>query len=209
MEVVRVCSPQLQLKAPHLIHTSYYKTFFLLRTEVAVNGELAQVGVDDRGWLTLYSRKQAVGVTFDSLVTDVNDVLQRHWLHGVSNYWCEEVPLFELRGTSQEELDRLLGLKGGVWEELASKISERMRALLPREKDSAAAASGRSFPHVTVQAQLYMVIPDYEDTDGRPVLLTRANFSDCMTQFGKSNLFDFGAIFRESRTGRVVEDTGE
>ena len=209
---VCVSSPQLHQKAPNLIHTSYYKNFFLLRTEITVGGERAQVGVDDRGWLTLHSRKHDVGVSFDSLVTDVNDTLQQQGLRGVSNYWCEEVPLFELRGTSPEELEKFLGLEGKVWKELAAKISTRMKGTaLPREPGSATTATSKpSLPlHVVVEPQLYLIIPDYENMDGKPVLLTRANFDEYMTVFGKSILFDFGAIFRVSRTNPEIVDTGE
>ena len=205
MDRVRVSSPQLQQRAPNLIHTCFYKTFFLLRTEISVNDELAQVGVDKRGWLTLYSRDQSVGVTFDALVTDLNDVLQQHGLHGVSNYWCEEVPLFELRGASKDELEKLLGFKGEIWEEFASKINIRMRNQL---QESLASARSDKGPSVTVEPQLYLIVPDYDKMDGKPILVTRANFSECMTLFCKSNVFNFGAIFR-ARANHEREDTGE
>ena len=207
MDRVRVSSPQLQQRAPHLIHTSFYKTFFLLRTEITVNGEPAQVGVDKQGWLTLYSRDRKVRVTFDSLVTDVNSVLQQHGLHGVSNYWCEEVPLFELRGTSKDELEKLLGSKGVIWEEFASKINTRMRTNLHNQESAASAPSDESI-HVIVVPKLYLIVPDYDKMDGKPILVTRANFSECMTLFGKSYMFDFGAIFR-ARANQKTEDTGK
>ena len=200
-------SPQLQPRAPHLIHTSYYKTFFLLRTKISINGELAQVGVDERGWLTLNSRDQEVSVTFDSLVTDVNDVLQQHGLHGVSNYWCEEVPLFELRGTSKGELEKLLGFEGGIWEKLASKINKRMKTR-PRDQEPEASAPSDRNLCVVVEPQLYLIVPDYENMDGKPILVTRGNFSECLTLFGESNVFDFGAIFR-TQFNQETEDTGE
>ena len=207
MDRVRVSSPQLQQRAPNLIHTSFYKTFFLLRTEITVNGEPAQVGVDKQGWLTLYSRDQKFRVTFDSLVTDVNSVLQQHGLHGVSNYWCEEVPLFELRGTSKGELKKLLGSKGIIWEEFASKINTRMRTNLQNQESAANAPPDESI-HVIVVPQLYLIIPDYDKMDGKPILVTSANFSECMTLFCKSYMFDFGAIFR-AQANRKTEDTGE
>ena len=121
-------SEQVLLKLKHPIRTTYYKNFFLLRTEVAVNDHHAQVGVDEKGWLTLNCRNPSVGVTFDSLVTDVSEVLQQHGLPAVSNYWCEEVPLFELKVTSRNELQTLLKLEGKIREELALKINSRMRA---------------------------------------------------------------------------------
>ena len=110
---------QVLLKLKHPIRTTYYKNFFLLRTEVVVNDHHAQVGVDEKGWLTFNCRNPSVGVTFDSLVTDVSEVLQQHGLLAVSTYWCEEVPLFELKVTSRNELQTLLNLEGKIREELA------------------------------------------------------------------------------------------
>ena len=54
------------------IHTSYFNNFFILRMEVVINGQPAVVESDGKGWLTLNSRYPKVGVTFDSLVTDIN-----------------------------------------------------------------------------------------------------------------------------------------
>ena len=202
-----MASFELQQKAPHLIHTTYYSNFFLLRTEITINGEKAQVGVDSRGWLTLSSRKHEVGVTFDSLVTDVNDVLQQHGLHGVSNYWCEEVPLFELKGTSQDELKTFLKLEDDIREQLGLKIQARLNAVLEENSSSNVADLAVDFT-VVVEPQLYLIIPDQPNKDGRPVHITETNFSACMELFGKSKLFDFGSIFRAARANPRREDEG-
>ena len=199
-----VLATQIQEKAPHLIHTAYYKNFFLLRTEIVVNDQQAQVGINEEGWLTLNCRNPKLGVTFDSLVTDVNEVLQQHGLHGVSNYWCEEVPLFELKGTSQNELEKLLSLEGEIQEELALKIRTRMKDLLQHST----ATDSSSDLHILVHPQLYLLIPDYAHMDGRPIHINKGNFSECMALFGESRLFDFGAVFRAARTNQSKEDTG-
>ena len=201
---MEISATQLQQKAPHLIHKTYYKNFFLLRTEIVVNGQPAQVDINEEGWLTLNCRNPKVGVTFDSLVTDVNEVLQQHGLHGVSNYWCEEVPLFELKGTSQEELEKLLGLEGEIQEQLALKIYTRMKDLL---QHSPATDSSPDL-HILVHPQLYLLIPDYTHMDGRPIHINKSNFSECMALFGESRLFDFGAVFRALRANQSKKDTG-
>ena len=199
---MEISATQLQQKSPHLHHTTYYKNFFVMRTIIVVNGQQAQVGVDNEGWLTLSCRNPKVGVTFDSLVTDVNEVLQQHGLHGVSNYWCEEVPLFELKGTSQKELEKLLNLEGEIREQLALKINTRMKALLQHSATSSPSL------HVLVQPQLYLLIPDYTHMDAKPIQIKKANFAECMALFSESRLFDFGAVFRASRDNPSRKDTG-
>lgn len=111
-------------------HTTLYSSFFLLRMPVTINDQPAQVGTDDKGWLTLNCRYPKAEVTFDSLITDVNEVLQSHGLECISNYWCEEVPLFELKISSQGELKKLVDLEEKIQEELATKIGKRMDAQL-------------------------------------------------------------------------------
>ena len=203
-DTMSVQQGQLQLKLRHPIRTTYYKNFFLLRTEIVVNGQHTQVGVNEKGWLTLNCRNPNVGVTFDSLVTDVSEVLQQHGLPAVSNYWCEEVPLFELKGTSQNELQKLLNLEGKIREELALKINSRMKAQL---EHSASAAPPPDL-HVVVEPQLYLIIPDHTHMDGKPIRIENKNFAECMALFGESGLFDFGAVFRASRANLERQDTG-
>ena len=203
-DTMSVQQEQLKLKLRHPIRTTYYKNFFLLRTVVLVNGQHAQVGVNENGWLTLNCRNPSVGVTFDSLVTDVSEVLQQHGLPAVSNYWCEEVPLFELKGTSQNELQKLLNLEGKIREELALKINSRMRAQL----EPSASAGPPPDLHVLVEPQLYLIIPDHTHMDGKPIRMENKNFAECMALFGESGLFDFGAVFRASRANPERQDTG-
>ena len=203
-DTMSVQQEQLKLKLKHPIRTTYYKNFFLLRTVVLVNGQPAQVGVNENGWLTLNCRNRSVGVTFDSLVTDLSEVLQQHGLPAVSNYWCEEVPLFELKVPSQNELQKLLNLEGKIRKELALKINSRMRA----ELESLASAGPPPDLHVLVEPQLYLIIPDHTHMDGKPIRIENKNFAECMTLFGESGVFNFGAVFRALRDNPERQDTG-
>lgn len=195
---------QLQQNVPNLTYKTYHKNFFILRTDIIINGQQAQVDVDENGWLTLNCRNPKVGVTFDTLVTDVNEILHQHGLHGISNYWCEDVPLFELKGTSQNELQKLLSLEGEIQKELALKINMKMKTFL---QHSATSGSPPGL-HVLVQPQLYLLIPDYTHMDGKLIQITKTNISECMTLFGESMLFDFGAIFRALRNNSSRKNIG-
>ena len=192
---------QLQPKLRHPIRTTYYKNFFLLRTVVLVNGQHAQVGVNEKGWLTLNCRNPSVGMTFDSLVTDVSEVLQQHGLPAVSNYWCEEAPLFELK---VNELQKLLILEEKIREELALKINLRMRAQL----EPSASAGPPPDLHVLVEPQLYLIIPDHTHMDGKPIRIEHTNFADCMALFWESGMFNFGVVFRASLANPERQDKG-
>lgn len=121
-------------------HTTLYKNIFLLRVPVTINGQPVEIGCDEKGWLTLNCRYPEAEVTFDSLITDVNEVLQSRGMECISNYWCEEVPLFELKIYSQSELNKLLDLEKEIQEELASKIAKRIAAQLMSTPASVATA---------------------------------------------------------------------
>ena len=186
------------------IHTSYFSNFFILRTEVVINGQLAVVGADEKGWLTLNSRYPEVEVTFDSIVSDVNEILQSHGLEGVTNYWCEEVPLFEVKVSSQKDLKCLLKVVEKVKEELSSMIAKRMAAQL-QSPDASAPPPGL---HVLVQPHVYLLIPDSHNMDGRVIKVTKDNIASCIALCADGNVFNFGAFFRAFRANPNRVDEG-
>lgn len=187
----------------HPIHTTLYSNKFLLHMEVVINGLQAIVESDRKGWLKLNSRNPKAGVTFDSLFADVNEVLQRHGMEGAIKYWSGEMPLFELKVSSQDDLKKLLRIEGKIKKELASRIAAHMTAQLqsPGESDALSPSV-----QVRVQPQVYLLIPDYANS-GKNILrlVTKQNITTCMSLFGKSSVLDFGALFRAAHT---TEDKG-
>ena len=109
-----------QLRFP--THTTYYQNFFLLRVPLMISGQLTHITSDD-GHLTIGCRYPPLSITFDSLIIEVDTVMKKYGLEGVSNYWCEDVPLFELKFSSQDCLKRLLHSEEKVQNELASRIA--------------------------------------------------------------------------------------
>lgn len=174
------------------IHTTYYNGFFLLRIPVVINGQQATIGSDEKGWLTLNCRYPAVGVTFDSLVTDINDILQTHGMENVTNYWCEKVPLFQVKISSQKNLKQLLSLEDKIKEELALKMATRMSAQL-HSHNPIVPPPGLS---VQVRPQVYLLIPDSRCGDGKVIKVTKANMANCITLCSKSDVFTFENLFR-------------
>lgn len=165
---------ELVTKLKSSIRTSLYNIFFLLRLEVVINGQPAQVEADRKGWLTLNCRHPKVGVTFDSLLTDVNEILQQHGLHGVSNYWCDEVPLFELKISSHDDLKKLFRLEEKIQEDIASKIKDGM---LQTEAEPLT---------VLVQQSIYLL-----NSAGHHCRVTKENSLMCLDLFSSSKVVDF------------------
>ena len=175
----------LKAKLKQPIFTTFYNKFFLLRLEVVINGQHACVEANRTGWLSLNCRNSKVGMTFDALVTDVNAVLQQHGLHGVSNYWCEEVPLFELKISSYDDLNKLFDLEGEIKEELALRMSAQMSKFQDDESP---------ILKVVVQPKIYLLT---SALDQNPIRVERENMLDLFTE---SEVFNFGSLVHKVRT---------
>ena len=172
-------------------HTGYHLTFFVLKTPLMMNGQPAQITSDD-GYLTLSCRYPPVSITFDSLITEVDAVVKKYGLEGVSNYWCEEAPLFELKLSSQHGLRKFLRLQDQVQKELASRIT----AALAQRHQSAD-------PIVVIaHTEVHMLTPRPERKDAQVLLVTSENLDTCTTIWRESEVFNFGALYRALRIDR-------
>ena len=85
-------------------YTTFYQSFYLLRVPLHIGGQPAQITISNKGHLTIGCRYPAVSITFDSLTTEVDTIVKKYGVEGVSNYWCEDVALFELKLSSQTTL---------------------------------------------------------------------------------------------------------
>ena len=193
-------SSSIQLKL--LPYTTYYNNSFLLRTEIVVNGQRAQVDIDERGWLTLNCRYPKAAITFDSLIQQVNAILQNYLIHGVSQYWCEEMPLFQLKVSCPDDLKKLFSLEKEIQDELALKFNDSFKALLQSSKTS----SPRLV--VTVQMEVYFLIPDSVRKDGKLIRVHKNNVIECMDLLAESAVFDIDAVYRAYRINPTQEDKG-
>ena len=173
-------------------HTTYHRNFFLLRVHLTINDQPAQIS-SDRGHLTIGSRYPPVRITFDSLTTEVETIVQNYGLKGVSNYWCEDVPLFELKVPSHDNLKRLLRSEERVQKELESRIT----AMLTQQQQQ----SPEPVEPVAVyaDAEVYMLTPLPEGKDASITRVTSENLAKCTTEWRESEVFNFGALFRAFR----------
>ena len=107
--------------------TTYYNNLFLLRTPIAINGQLAEIGCSmgtGTCELTLNCRYPSVRIAMDSISAELIPILKKTGVHEVTNFWCDgEVPLFGIAFSSQYGLKKLLRCTEKVQAELASTLS--------------------------------------------------------------------------------------
>ena len=176
-------------------YTTYYNSFFLLRTPVTISGQLAEIGYSQSSELTLNSRYSNLSVTFRSISSNIETALKKYGVSHVSSFWCEQVPLFQVNFSSEYELRKFLLKQQAVQSELASLFSAK---LAEHDPTVTPGAPPRDIP-TTVQTQLFLISPDAVKKDARVVAVTLENHSTCMTLWKGSELFDFGALFRVYR----------
>ena len=172
--------------SPH----TYHLNFFLLRVPISIRGQPAQIN-SDRGHLTIGC--PLVSITFDSLITEVDNIVKKYGLEGVSNYWCDDVPLFELKLFSPDDLRRLLRSEEIVRNELTSRIAA---ALAKKSSDI-----GEVYAHT----ELYMLTPHPESKDARIIQVSSEKDLDTCITIWDSEVFNFEALFHAFRAAR--EDT--
>ena len=179
-------------------HTTYHRNVFLLRLYLTINDQPALIS-SDKGHLTIGSHYPSVSITLNSLTTEVDTIVQNYGLEGVSNYWCEDVPLFELKVPSQNNLKRLLHSEERVQKEFESRIT----AMLAQQQQSPEPVA------VYADAEVYMLSPLPEGKDASITRVTSENLAKCAAEWKESEVFNFGALFRAFRMeGKAISKKG-
>ena len=160
---------------------AYFRGFFLLRTPLLINGQPAQTGPNEQGWMTLRCPTTNAAVTFDDLYTEVSTAVKKYSGLHISNYWCDDVPIFQLNVNSANDLKKLLRSKCQFQKELTSKLSQMFK----RE------------PQVQLQSDIFLVLPSASGSDGQIVHVTLDNAAECMARWERSAAFTFQAIFQQ------------
>jgi len=167
-------------------HSIYNQSFFLLRVPLSFNDQPAQIASENRH-LTLGCCNPCVNITFDHLITEVDSVVNKYGLEGVSNYWCEDVPLFELKLSSQDELRRFLRSVEKVQNELASRIATTLTQQQQNLSDPIV---------VYACVEVFMLTPLPESKDARVIRVTSENLTTCTTIWRESEVFNFASLFQ-------------
>ena len=106
-------------------HTTYYSSFFLLRTPVTINGQPAQVGCSSQGELTLSCRYPSLSLPLHSIRASLEEVVKTRGISRLGEVHCEEVPLFPVSFSSEHNLRKFLINRGSAQQQLKSLFPVR------------------------------------------------------------------------------------
>ena len=197
-EEPQCCTKILPSQLRPTAHTTYYSSFFLLRTPVTINGQPAQVGFSSDGELTLSCRYPSLSLPLHSIRASLEEVVKTHGVSQVGDIHCEEVPLFKVSFSSENNLRRFLINRDPAQQQLESLFPVRFPTRDQQPASSQEPASDQLPTHV--QLQLFLVIPDAVSKDVRVVEVNLENHSACMLLVKESELFDYYSLFRACRT---------
>ena len=80
-------------------HTTYYTNFFVLRTAVTINGQLAVIGFSENKEITLncrYPSTECMSITLHTISSQVEAVLRKYGVSQISNFWLGDVPFIQV-----------------------------------------------------------------------------------------------------------------
>ena len=162
-------------------YTAYFRGFFLLRTSVIINGQPAQIGPNEQGWLTLRCPTTNAAVTFDDLYTKVSAATQKYNGIQITNFWCDAVALFQLNVSSTDSLKKLLKSKN----KLQKELTEQMSQLFKEETQ------------VQLQPEVFLILPSASGGNGKIVQVTADNAAQSMAEWEGSAAFTFQDVFQQ------------
>ena len=113
-------------------------------------------------------------------------IVNKYGLSGVTNYWCEDVSLFQLKFSALDGMKRFIRSAEKVKRELANKIAAQL------------AEQQHSNLQVVVDTEVFLLTPDPVNKDAH--LTTDSEISTCLTLWRESKVFDFRALFTAYRT---------
>ncbi len=173
-------------------YSTYYGSFFLLRASVTICGQQAVIEYSTSGELTLNCRNPSLSVPLPSISAKVEDIIKKYGVSHVGNFFCEDVPLYQVSFSSEYNLRKFLKVRPRVQSELASLFSAVFS-----EVQAAVSPTVPSQPVPTaVQTRLFLVSPDVLKKDARVANVTLENSSTCVTLWKESELFEFDSLFR-------------
>ena len=158
----------------------YFRGFFLLRLSVIINGQPAEIAPNEQGWLTLRCPTTLASVTFNDLYTKVTGAIEKYNGIHISNYWCDDTPLFQFNVSSTDSLQKLLMSKSKLQKELTAQISRLFKK-----------------NQVHLQPQVFLVLPSASGGSGKMVQVTADNAAQSMAEWEGSAAFTFQEVFQQ------------
>lgn len=162
-------------------HKAYFRGFFLLHLSVIINGQPSQVGPNEQGWLTLRCPGTNTEVTFNDLYTCASTAIKNFGGIDISNYWCDDVPLFQLNISSADSLQKLVSTRCKLQGELTAQISQMFK----------------TETQVQVQPKVFLILPSTFDTKGQIIHVLPDNAIQCIELWERSAAFTFQDVFQQ------------
>ena len=178
------------------IHTSYHSDFFLLRTEVLVNGENTEIrSIKESMYqgpvLNFGHSGSTISTTLSSISIAVSPVLVRYGIYHVDTFYYEQCPLFHVIFSSESCLKNFLF----AISEVKCTLEAKLRSLFLENVPGTESAQHLS---VEVQPNLFLVSPKQQETRGAEChSVTTENCSNIVTHWKESKLFEFGTLYQE------------
>ena len=179
------------------IHTSYHKDFFLLRTRVLVNEEKTQIcsikeGKYEGPVLNFCHSGSTISTKLSLISKTFSPILVQYGVYHVDTFYYEQSPLFHVVFSSEPCLKNFILAIDEVKSALEPKLQSLFQNVVLVEEELAQQVT------VEVQTSLFLVSPSQQETKGAELnLVTKENFSNFVTQWKDSKLFDFGALYQE------------
>ena len=179
------------------IHTSYHKDFFLLRTRVLVNEEKTQIcsikeGKYEGPVLNFCHSGSTISTKLSLISKTFSSILVQYGVYHVDTFYYEQSPLFHVVFSSEPCLKNFILAIDDVKSALEPKLQSLFQNVVLVEEELAQQVT------VEVQPSLFLVSPSQQETKGAELnLVTKENFSNFVTQWKDSKLFDFGALYQE------------
>ena len=99
----------------------------------------------------------------------------------ISNYWGDDVPLFQLNVSSADSLQKLLKSKSNLQKDLTQQISQLFKKRT----------------QIQLQPQVFLILPSASGGKGKIVHVTADNAAQSMAEWEGSAAFTFQDVFQQ------------
>lgn len=114
------------------------------------------------------------------------------------------MPLFQLKVTRPDDLKKLFALEEQIQEDLALKFNDSLNTHLQLSNPEGPTPKLL----VIVQMEVYFLIPDNVNKDGKLIRVCKDNLVHCVDLLKESAVFDFDAVCRAYCVNPTHEDKG-
>ena len=189
------------------LHACYRNDFFLLRTKILVDGNSTEIrSVKEGKYEGLVLKVRHSGTTSStklrSIASAISPILNRCGVYHVDTFYYEQSPLFHTVFTSESCLREFLLAMGEVKYALEIELHSlllhdlNLKSIQCRVPEAESPLAQQLT--IEVQPELFLVSPNQLNAMGAELhVVTVQNYSDLLTHWKNSKLFDFASLYQE------------